>query len=81
MKEYQYVKIKECPFCRGIAELELDCHEDDHRYPRDFWFAKIECSDCEATQGYKCVSKQEAKKEEINKNSVLKVIKEWNERK
>ena len=80
MTEYEGVKIKECPFCGSYAELEFSYHEDDNRYPRDFWFAKIECINCDATQGYKYISKQEAEKEDINKNCVLTTIKEWNKR-
>lgn len=77
MKEF---KIKECPFCKGSAELVLDYHEDGHRYPRDFWHAKVECSTCDATQGFSPVSEQEAEKEDISEEIVSAIVGQWNYR-
>lgn len=43
------VMLDQCPFCGGEAKFAHSYHEDDNRYPRDFWHVRIECTECGAT--------------------------------
>jgi len=72
-------KLKPCPFCGDEAKIEFHEHDDNHRCPREFWYAKVECW-CGATQGWSCVSGMNAKFEDINQESVDEIIASWNER-
>lgn len=40
------VTLKPCPFCGERAEVEHSYHEDDNRYPRDFWHVRVKCQGC-----------------------------------
>lgn len=68
--------LKACPFCGTDPDLEMEYREDNHRYPREFWFAQISCS-CGGTTGWFLASEQESlpKQEMINE-----AIKSWNNR-
>lgn len=67
-----------CPFCGNAPDLMVSYFDDDHKYPRPHWHAKVECGYCEATQGWQVVSAQEADTAENAK--VEQVVKEWNQR-
>ena len=64
--------------CGSNAELTFHQHEDGHRYPKDFWYAKVECASCDLTQGWSAVSAQEAEWEEMSIKTIKKVINNWN---
>jgi Restriction alleviation protein Lar len=43
------VALKPCPFCGAAGEIEHSYHEDNDRYPRDFWHVRAVCSSCGVT--------------------------------
>jgi len=80
MSIYNYLKsqvIKPCPCCgEETPYLDLVVKNDDHQYPRKFWF-KISCS-CGIMTDQFIVSKQgDVEPDQVR---IGKVIKLWNNR-
>jgi hypothetical protein len=67
-----------CPCCGYTPKLEIAIRKDENRYPRDHWFAKIECHMCGINTGWDCVSEQEA--DSPDSDRVESLMKIWNSR-
>ncbi len=75
-----------CPVCGRNVSLDLTIREDEHKYPRPHWHARIECGYCFADTGWHVVSEQladcysDGDKSTISQRQVAEVIRMWNTR-
>lgn len=72
-----------CPFCGADAEIEHSYHEDDNRYPRDFWHCRVRCTVCSmADTGWSSYGEQEQRNvpPEVTAAAEANEIAAWNRR-
>jgi hypothetical protein len=50
-------ELTTCAHCGRFPVLEAQVMDDDHKYPRPHWHARIEC-DCGITLGWWVISEQ-----------------------
>ena len=72
--------LKPCQHCGNTATVEFKQRYDNHRYPREFWYARIECSMCDVMTDWRCVSEINASFYDIDSDAVDALCAAWNTR-